>query len=194
MAQSRPVLVVVDVQKGFEEPVWGIRNNPRAEEQMLRLIQAWRIKEYPIIHVQHASQNPDSPLHPAQPGFPFKDKFGPIEDEYLVRKHVNSCFIGTELDTYLKANGYHTLVIIGLTTNHCVSTTVRMAGNLGYLVYAVHDATACFETVSYDGTHYDADTVHHLALASLHGEFAQVVSTQEVLDVVDALEKNSAIR
>jgi nicotinamidase-related amidase len=189
MALSRPVLFVVDVQKGFEEPVWGERNNPRAEEQMLKLIQAWRIKNYPIIHVQHASKNPNSPLHSAQPGFPFKDEFDPTEDEYLVRKHVNSCFIGTDLDTYLKANGYQTLVIIGLTTNHCVSTTVRMAGNLGYRVYTVHDATACFETVSYDGTHYDADTVHRLALASLHGEFAQVVSTHEMLTVLDAIEK-----
>ncbi len=195
MTKSRPVLVVIDVQKGFNQPIWGKRNNPHAEKQMLTLIEEWRKQDYPIIHVQHASKNPDSPLHPANPGFQFQEGFGPNEDEYFIRKSVNSCFIGTELDSYLKANGYETLVIVGLTTNHCVSTTVRMAGNLGYRVYVVHDATACFERESYDGvTRYDAETVHQLALASLHGEFGEVVSTEQVLDVVKALKEQNMLR
>ncbi|WP_110113328.1 cysteine hydrolase family protein [Bacillus sp. CGMCC 1.16541] len=189
MTKSRPLLLVIDVQKGFNHAAWGSRNNKHAETNMLKLIQTWRHKDYPIIHVQHASQNPDSPLHPSTPGFQFKDGFGPIEDEYLIRKQQNSCFIGTELDNYLKSNGYDTLVLVGLTTNHCVSTTARMAGNLGYRTYVVHDATACFELAAYDRTaHFEAEVVHQLSLSSLHGEFATVVSTDDVMQVVKSFE------
>ncbi|MBM7703765.1 cysteine hydrolase family protein [Metabacillus iocasae] len=193
MTKSRPLLLVIDVQKGFNHTAWGSRNNKHAETNMLTLLQTWRHKDYPIIHVQHASKSPDSPLHPSTLGFQFKDGFGPIEDEYLIRKQQNSCFIGTELDNYLKSNGYDTLILVGLTTNHCVSTTARMAGNLGYRTYVVHDATACFELVSYDRTkHYEAEEVHQLSLSSLHGEFATVVSTEEVLQVINSFEMQNS--
>ncbi|WP_078380585.1 cysteine hydrolase family protein [Sutcliffiella halmapala] len=177
----KPVLIVIDVQKGFNDPSWGTRNNPNAEEKMLQLLSSWRKHEYPIIHVQHVSQNPQSTLHPSHPGFSQKKGFEPQEDEYLIRKKVNSSFIGTELDSYLKNNGFETLVIVGLTTNHCVSTTARMAGNLGYRTFVCHDATACFNSVSYDGIHFEAEEVHRLALTSLHKEFAEVVSVKDVI-------------
>lgn len=102
---------------------------------------------------------------------------------------MNSRFIGTELDSYLKSNGYDTLILIGLTTNHCVSTTARMAGNLGYRTYVVNDATACFDCTSYDGkTKLCAEDVHTFALSSLHGEFATVVSTKETLQVLQTFQ------
>ena len=90
MRRSRPVLLLIDVQEGFYLPQWGERNNLEAEKHMLTLLQAWRRQDYPVIHVQHASENPDSPLHPSSKGFQFKEGFGPQEDEYLIRKHVNS--------------------------------------------------------------------------------------------------------
>ncbi len=189
MLRSRPVLLLIDVQEGFYSPEWGERNNLDAEKHMLTLLQAWRRQDYPVIHVQHASGNPNSPLHPSSKGFQFKEGFGPQEDEYLIRKHVNSCFIGTELDSYLKANGYDTLILIGLTTNHCVSTTARMAGNLGYRTYVVNDATACFDCMSYDGkTRLPAEDVHTFALSSLNEEFATVVSTKETLQVLQTFQ------
>ncbi|TYR80564.1 cysteine hydrolase [Priestia megaterium] len=189
MIKSRPLLLLIDVQKGFEDKEWGERNNPQAEQNMLNLLQAWRHQDYPIIHVQHASENLNSPLHPTSKGFHFKEGFGPIEGEYLIRKHVNSCFIGTELDNYLKSNGYDTLILAGLTTNHCVSTTARMAGNLGYRTYVVHDATACFNVTSYDGnTTLSAEDVHTFALSSLYNEFATVVSTEETIQVLQSFQ------
>jgi nicotinamidase-related amidase len=178
----KPVLIVIDVQKGFDDASWGKRNNLDAEEKMLQIISTWRKHEFPIIHVQHVSQDKHSTLHPSNQGFSFKKGFEPQEDEYLIRKKVNSAFIGTELESYLKNNGFQTIVIIGLTTNHCVSTTARMAGNLRYQTFVCHDATACFNAISYDGVLYGAEEVHRLALTSLHKEFGEVVSVEEVIE------------
>ncbi|KOO47488.1 cysteine hydrolase family protein [Priestia koreensis] len=191
MTATNPVLVLIDVQQGFEDPAWGERNNPHAEVQMKRVLDTWRKQQLPVIHVQHASTNPQSPLHPKQPGFRFKQGFDPLDDEYLVRKHVNSSFIGTELDSYLKANGVETLVFVGLTTNHCMSTTVRMAGNLGYRSYVLHDATACFDAVSFDGKHVKAENLHYAALTSLHGEFATVVSTEDMIKTIQGFKQGA---
>ena len=175
------VLLIIDVQKGLDEPVWGMRNNPQAEENMARLLTAWRATDRPVVHVQHLSLRSTSPLRPGQPGNDIKDEVRPLDGEMLFQKHANSAFIGTELETYLRDQGYQTLVIVGLTTEHCVSTTTRMAGNLGFQTYLVADATAAFDKVGHDGRRYSAQEVHDISLATIHGEFATVVDTAAVL-------------
>lgn len=175
------VLLMIDVQTGFDDPGWGLRNNPDAETNMARLLMAWRTIGRPVIHVQHLSTNPASPLHPDQAGYAMKDIVRPASGEPIIIKQVNSAFIGTDLEQQLRARGLGTLVIVGLTTDHCVSTTTRMAANLGFETYVISDATATFGKHDHRGTYYSADAVHAINLASLHGEFAQVVDTSTVL-------------
>ena len=178
------VLLIIDVQKGMDDPHYGSRNNPQAEDHMARLLAAWRASGRPVFHVQHMSTEPDSPLRPDQPGNAIKDAVRPLDGEPLFQKSVNSAFIGTDLEDRLRSAGYDTLVIVGLTTQHCVSTTARMAGNLGFKTYLAADATAAFDSTGYDGKHYSAEEVHQISLATLHGEFATVVETGEVLEAV----------
>lgn len=174
-------LIIIDVQKGFDDPRWGQRNNPQAEVVMARLLAAWRASHRPVFHVQHLSVMPGSPLRPENPGCAFKDEVNPLQGEPVFQKHVNSAFIGTDLETRLRAGGYDTLVIIGLTTQHCISTTARMAGNLGFKTYVVSDATAAFGLTGPDGRDYSAEEVHALSLATIHGEFAEVVDGAYIL-------------
>ncbi len=175
------VLLIIDVQQGFDDPYWRQRNNLQAEENIGKLLDAWRQSGRPVLHVQHLSQSQHSPLRPDAPGSQFKDVVLPREGEPVVQKRVNSAFIGTDLEAYLRAQGYEELVIVGLTTDHCVSTTTRMAANLGFQAVIVSDATATFGRESYDGKMYPAEEIHKLALVSLHNEFATVVDTATVL-------------
>lgn len=182
---SHTALLLIDVQQGLDHPRWGARNNPDAEQRIADLLAAWRATGRPVIHVQHSSLEPQSPLREDAPGHAFKAEALPVAGEPVFRKHVNSAFIGTGLEAHLRANGIETLVVAGITTDHCVSTTVRMAGNLGFTVTVAEDATATFERRGPDGTHYGAELMHRVSLASLHGEFATVRSAQEILAALE---------
>lgn len=179
---GKQTLLLIDVQKGFDDPLWGERNNPEAESNMSLLLEAWRTKNRPVVHIRHCSTEAESPLRPELPGNAFKDEVTPLEGERQFTKSVNSAFIGTALEEYLRAEQISSLVIAGLTTDHCVSTSVRMAANLGFDVTLISDATATFGRKGFDGRLYSAEEIHNINLLSLEGEFCTVRSTGEVLE------------
>lgn len=177
-------LVLIDVQDGFDAPYWGERNNPDAEQHIARLLSRWRASERPVIHVRHDSTEPKSALRPDGPGNALKREATPRPGEPVVGKHVNSAFIGTDLESQLRAAGSDTVVLCGFTTNHCVSTTARMAGNLGFRTYVLSDSTVAFGMRSPSGRQFSADEMHEVGLTELSGEFATIATTDEILDLL----------
>ncbi|XXG95225.1 hypothetical protein Hte_001485 [Hypoxylon texense] len=214
---TKTALIIIDVQNGFLHPThWGTsRSTPDCEENIALLLTAARAHNkkqgggggggnpsfVAVCHVHHHSIYPGSLLHPgAQVEIDGQtlDAVQPLSfarpeaGEKVFVKNVNSSFVGTELEAYLRSQGARQLVIAGLTTDHCVSTTTRMANNLrvvsaagpggeldeGDIVLA-GDACATFAKGS-----FDAETVHSVNLASLNDEFAQVERTRDVLRVV----------
>ncbi|WP_395646452.1 cysteine hydrolase family protein [Terricaulis sp.] len=178
---ANTALLIIDVQKGFDEPYWGARNNPQAEQAIAMLLKQGRANKLPIFHIKHNSRFSKSPLHPSNPGNAFKDETAPRDGEPVIGKDVNSAFIGTDLEAQLRAAGVEEVVIVGLTTPHCISTTARMASNLGFRTIVVSDATAAHAGKGPDGQPIDAETMHYHALAALNGEFAKIVTTEELL-------------
>ncbi|REC73787.1 cysteine hydrolase [Chryseobacterium elymi] len=183
LRDKRPALMLIDIQTGFlDEEYWGgNRNNKDAEKISGILLEKWRDLGLPIFHIRHSSDNPESKLHKSDPGFQFNDHVMPQNTEPVITKNVNSAFIGTDLKERLDEQNIDTLVIIGITTNHCVSTTTRMAGNFGYETYVISDATAAFDRVGINGEKYNAELIHMTALANLHDEFATVWDSRKLL-------------
>lgn len=174
-------LIVIDVQNGFDDPHWGPRNNPECESNIRLLLKHWRDTHQPVVLVRHDSTTPGSPLEPGHAGNDFKPGIHGTHD-LLVSKHTNSAFYGTpNLDAWLTASGIDDVVICGISTDHCCSTTARMAANLGRNVTFVLDATHTFDRQLPDGTVIDADTIFHVNAASLSEEFATIRTTDDVI-------------
>ncbi len=175
-------LVLIDIQKGFADPYWGRRNNPGAESRMQELLGFWRQNTGPVFHVQHLSVQEDSPLNPKRNLHDFIEFAEPKNDEPVFQKSVNSGFIGTRLEKVLRDRKIREIVCVGFTTDHCVSTTVRMASNLGFSVRLSADALCTFDRVDHRGQIFAAEVIHQSALASLHQEFAIVSSQASLLE------------
>ncbi|PYI10462.1 Isochorismatase hydrolase [Aspergillus sclerotiicarbonarius CBS 121057] len=228
-------LLLIDNQNGFTHPThWGTtRSNPSYETNLSSLLTSFRrastttttTPNIQIIHIFHSSTSPTSPLHPKyifpksnsnsnsnseKKGIDPLPGCSPLRNEKTIYKTVNSSFIGTDLEAYLREQGIRQLIVAGLTTDHCVSTTIRMAANLGVVdrypsgpvelnpetgehrggmgevdqgrIVLVGDATATWAKGG-----WDAETVHQVSVASLEGEFAEVLSTQEVVRALEGI-------
>lgn len=186
LAEQNTALLLVDIQKGFDdESRWGgNRNNKDAEQKCGKILDKWRALGLPVFHIIHSSQDPNSKLHKSHPGFEIQDNVKPLTHEPVIIKEVNSAFIGTNLEQILKRQNLNSLVIVGLTTNHCISTTTRMAGNLGFKTILISDATATFDRIGVNGEHFSSEIIHQTTLANLKNEFAKIMTTDALLEKV----------
>jgi nicotinamidase-related amidase len=175
-------LIVVDVQRAFDDAdYWGARNNPACEENVAALIDAFRRRGDAVVFVRHDSSDPSSPLHPGHEGNAFKDCVTG-EPDLLVTKSVNSSFLGDPpLEPWLRERGIGRIAVCGIQTNMCCETTARMGGNLGFDVQFALDATHTFDLPAYGGGTVTADELARVTASNLHGEFATVRATAELL-------------
>lgn len=182
-------LLLIDVQQGVDVlEHWGggrgRRNNPEAETNLSLLLDSWRAHELPVFYTVHDSREARSPLKLTLPTGRIKEGLEPRDGETVVKKDVNSGFIGTNLELMLQRRCVHRLVVAGFFTNMCVETTVRMAGNLGFDTYLVGDACATTNRVGADGVDRDPELVHAMAVTSMDGEFCTAVTTPDILGLL----------
>jgi nicotinamidase-related amidase len=164
---ARAALLIIDVQKAIDadyHALEGPRNNPGAEQNIARLLAAWRREQRPIIHIRHDSTFLASAYRPGQEGNEFKNEVAPAAGETIVPKQTNCAFIGTGLERQLRDSGVD-----------------RMAGNLGFKTVLVADACFTFARRDFHGRLRTADEVHSMSLANLDGEYCTVLDTVAVL-------------
>lgn len=169
----------------MDSPLWGARNNPDAETNAARLLAAFRVSGAPLVHIQHFSTRSTSPLHPDQGGNAIKGIVAPLDGETVFGKTTNSAFIGTPLEAHLRELDVTGVVIAGLSTPQCISTSVRMAANLGFDTWLAHDACAAFDTHAAYGWNphaprMTAQQIHDSEVSILHGEFCQAMTTDAI--------------
>ena len=150
-------LIVVDVQKGFDDQAfWGNRNNPDCEANVARLITAWRDHDWPVVFVRHDSRTPGSPLAVGSPGNAFKDVVIP------------GCIGG--------------IAVCGIQTNMCCETTARVGSDLGFEMIFVTDATHTFDLVGANHQVYRAREIARYTSLTLNADFGRVVTTAELVN------------
>jgi nicotinamidase-related amidase len=145
------------------------------------LLAHWRAAGAPIIHVRHDSVQPGSTLAPGHWGNDFRDGFAPLEGEPVVSKSVNSAFIGTDLDLRLRRLGAERIVTFGISTDMCVSTTIRTGANMGWALTLVADACDCFDLPGLDGAVIPARSIQDAHVATLGMEFCEVTTTAQLI-------------
>ncbi|MBA3667028.1 MAG: cysteine hydrolase [Sphingomonas sp.] len=180
------VLLPIDMQRAFDGPQWPRRWNDSVDANGIALIEEWRSAGRTIIHVRHDSLTPGSNLFPGSPGNGFRPGFGPVGDEALVTKSVNSAFIGTDLDLRLKRLGARHVIVFGIATDICVSTTIRTGANMGWDMILVPDACDCFDLPDGQGGVIPAEQIQAAHVATLAFEFCRTIPAAQLLALKEA--------
>ena len=180
--QPYPVpLVILDVQDAIDQPVWDGKNNPDYIVAIQRLLTHWRNKNWPVLHIKHDEPTPTSSYHTHGPWNAIKREVAPKPGETVITKQHNCAFIGTELDDVLKKMQAECLVLVGVVIHNSMDATIRAGEACGYHIILPSDATTAVPVAGSDGKVWDAASVYDLTLAILGSEYAEIMTSDEVL-------------
>ena len=175
-------LLVVDIQNDyFPGGAMELVGSNEASTQARKLIEHFRAKSNPVIHIQHVATEPDATFFlPNTPGVKIHESVNPTNDEILFTKHHPNSFLETPLLGHLRLHQISQLVIVGMMTHMCIDTTTRAAADLGFECLLAHDACAT-KALTFNGVSVSAENVQASFLAAIDGTFAQVLATNQIL-------------
>jgi nicotinamidase-related amidase len=177
---TRTALLVIDMQEEMATRTRSGRDraNPQAEAHIAGLLALFRARGLPVVHVHH--DEPGSPVAFGQPGGAVMDCARPAPGEPVFVKSASSAFAGTGLDAWLRRQGIGRIVLVGAVAAFCVTTSTRVASDLGFRVILPGDALVGFDIPAHDGGRIDAATVLRVTLSLLGADFARLVTTADV--------------
>ena len=182
ISSAKTALILIDIQNDYFNPAaLPIPQGPRVVQQSTALLDWADENSVLVIHVQHVSPNPKSPLFAiGSHGAEIHPGVSPRPEHRLVSKTMPSSFTGTGLNEILRKQNIETLILGGMMTHMCVDSTARHALHLGYKVIIAADACATRDWRSPTGDIMPADTIHAVSLAALADRFADVITTKEI--------------
>ncbi len=177
-------LLCIDMQMGMAERIASGRPiaNAGAEDRIAALMALFRSRGLPVVHVHH--DEPGTPFARGEPSGEVMPCAAPVAGETVFWKSRSSAFAGTGLDAHLRQAGIDRVVIIGAVAAFCVTSTTRAASDLGFKVILPGDALLAFDIAAHDGGRIDPDTVLRVTLSLLGSDFAQLVTADQVANVI----------
>jgi nicotinamidase-related amidase len=178
----KTALIIIDIQNdyfpsGKNELVKSLEASQKAKKILIN----FRLKNLPVIHIQHLSTRPGSTFFiPGTAGAEIHVNVAPIQTETVITKNYPNSFRETGLHQQLRGQKVEHLVISGMMSNMCVDATVRAAKDLGYRVTVVADACAT-KDLSFQGKVVAAQDVHNASMSSLNYFYADVKNTDELI-------------
>lgn len=175
-------LLIIDIQNDyFPGGAMELVGSDEAAQRGSRVLETFREKALPVVHVQHISTRPGATFFlPDTRGAEIHERVRPREGETVIVKHYPNAFRETRLMEHLRERGIGRLVVMGMMTHMCIDTSTRAAADAGFECTLVHDACATRD-LSFGGETIPATSVHHAFVAALSGAFAKVVAADEVL-------------
>ena len=174
-------LLVIDIQRDyFPGGGYPLVEPEAAAEKARQVLNGFRAKQLPIVHMQHVWDEPDATfMRPGTEGIEIHPLVAPTDGEPVLQKTEPNSFVGTPLESELRDRDVDDLVVVGMMTSMCVDSTVRAAADLGFDVTLVHDACAAPD-LEFDGTEVPGASVHTAFVAALVDGFATVVSAADI--------------
>ncbi|HET9073062.1 MAG TPA: cysteine hydrolase family protein [Solirubrobacteraceae bacterium] len=175
-------LLLIDIQRDyFPGGAFPLPGADAAADAAARLLESFRARELPVIHVQHVSTGSSAGFfRPGTAGVDHDPRVSPADGETLVVKHHPNAFRGTELQERLEQLAPERLVVAGMMTSMCVDATVRAASDLGWSVAVAGDACAAPD-LGHGGVETPALQVHAAFLAALGSAYAEIVAVEELV-------------
>lgn len=182
--QGKLVLMLVNTQKAFHDPIWGLSSTPQAAKNIQMVLDGWRKSDNKVIHVKHISDDVNHPFYIDNAGTEIMAGLEPLPSETVINKSSASAFTDTNLGVDLKSNEVNSIVLTGFTASECVDATAKQASDLGFKNYVVGDATATFQLPGDTEKKYSSSDIHSFTMARLNKIFADVIHTDFLLNSI----------
>lgn len=182
----KKALVLIDIQKDyFPGGKMPLVQPEEASLNARRLLDKFRDLGWPVYFIQHISIQPGASFFlPGTEGIEFTEFVSPLPGEKIIQKHFPNSFRETALLDYLITDQPDQLVISGMMTHMCVDATTRAGFDLDFSCLVAGDACATRE-LKYGELVIPAEQVHGAFLSALNGTYAQVLQTEEILQVLE---------
>ncbi len=182
----KTALLVIDVQMALahDDANGAERSCPQAADNISALLAVFRERGDAVFHVHHHGTDTDDPFHSDAPGVEVQPFAKPLTDEPVIVKYVSSAFAASTLEADLRAQDIQRVVLCGATANHCVESAARAASDIGFNTVYAADAVWAYAVTGPDGLEHSAEQVHSTSLSTLEGEFASVLNTENILNLL----------
>ncbi|MGC9197192.1 MAG: cysteine hydrolase family protein [Syntrophobacteraceae bacterium] len=176
-------LLLIDVQRDyFPGGRMELTGANEAAQKAGLLLSVFRAQNLPVIHIRHLSVREGAAFFlPNTDGIEFNENVRPLDDETVIEKHYPNSFRETGLGAILDRLGIDRIVAGGMMSHMCVDATVRAAFDAGYTCLVAHDACATRD-LSFNGVDVSAKQVQAAFMAALSSVYAQLASTEEIID------------